>query len=227
MRRRNKKRDRNMKNENISGHYDEAYFEWERKIGEFGAWADKDRFNKYITPEDVVLEFGCGGGFLLKEINCRKRLGVEINPAAIKVAQKNGIKIYTSTEEVYDNSIDVIISTNALEHTLRPLDELKKLYNKLKIGGKVIFLVPCESISYKYKPNDINHHLYSWSPMCIGNLFTEAGFKVIEVNSDASKWPPHAELVAKIAGRFIFNIICKIYGSLRRSFFSVRIIATK
>jgi SAM-dependent methyltransferase len=135
--------------------------------------------------------------------------------------------VFGSVEEVPDDYVDVIISNNALEHTLQPLEELKSLYKKLKVGGKIIFVVPCESINYSYKANDINHHLYSWSPMCIGNLFTEAGFSVIESQSYIHKWPPKYRLIAKLGGRSLFEIACRIYGRIERSWFQVRVIAEK
>ena len=133
----------------ISNHYNSNYFDWQSPDGAFGGWANQTKFNKYIQPEDIVLDFGCGGGFLLKNLNCKKRVGLEINPAAIEAAKKNGVEVYNRVVDIPDNSIDIIISENALEHALQPLEELKDLYKKLKTGGKIIFVVPCESISYK------------------------------------------------------------------------------
>jgi len=181
---------------------------------------------EYISKEDVVLDFGCGGGFLLKNLDCKKRIGVEINPSAAETARHNGIEVYNQVDDVFDNSVDIIISNNALEHTHYPLDELKKLFFKLKTGGKIVFVVPCENISYRYKPNDINQHLYSWSPMCIGNLFTLAGFKVIKSVPYIHKWPPHYMRIAKL-GRKIFDIFCRIYGKCERTWFQVYIVAEK
>jgi SAM-dependent methyltransferase len=208
-------------------HYDEKYFDWQKSIGEFGGWADKTKFLKYISNNNEVLDFGCGGGYLLKNIECKKKVGVEINSSAAETARKNGLEVYKYVEDVPDNYVDTIISTNALEHTHHPLDELKKLYKKLKSNGKIIFVVPCENISYKYKPNDINQHLYSWSPMCIGNLFVLAGFSVIESKSYIHKWPPHYRKIAKIGGRKIFDIACRIYGQIERKWFQVEIVAEK
>lgn len=184
----------------ISTHYDDKYFDWQAPIGEFGGWANQSKFVKYISSSNSVLDFGCGGGFLLKSIKCSKKVGIEVNPLAAETAKKNGIEVFHSVEEIPDEYVDVIISNNALEHCLQPLEELKSLHKKLKAGGKIIFVVPCESISYSYNPNDINHHLYSWSPMCIGNLFTEAGFSVIESKPYIHKWPPKCKFIAKWGG---------------------------
>lgn len=64
----------------VSAHYDNNYFIWQAPLGEFGGWANQSKFEEYITPDSVVLDFGCGGGFLLKNLVCRKRIGVEVNP---------------------------------------------------------------------------------------------------------------------------------------------------
>lgn len=211
----------------VSAHYDNNYFIWQAPLGEFGGWANQSKFEEYITPDSVVLDFGCGGGFLLKNLVCRKRIGVEVNPLAAETARKNGIDVYGSVDEVPDASIDVIISNSALEHALRPLEELTALHRKLKHGRNIVFVVPCESIGYAYMPDDRNHHLYSWSPMCIGNLFTEAGFVVLESKPYIHKWPPGYRVIAKLGGRWLFNLVCRIYGRIERSWFQVRVVALK
>jgi len=211
----------------VSSHYDESYFKCQKEMGKFGGWAHLPKYTEFVSGESRVLDFGCGGGFLLKALTCKKRIGVEVNPAAVEMARKNGIEVYSRVADVPDNYVDVIISDNALEHTLQPLEELKQLYSKLVPGGKIIFTVPCESISFRYQPNHIDHHLYSWSPMCIGNLFTEAGFSVIESKPYIHKWPPKYDLIAKLCGRAVFNLACRIYGRLNRLLFQVRIVAER
>jgi SAM-dependent methyltransferase len=211
----------------MSTPYDQKYFDWQAPIGEFGGWANIGKFAKYISSGSRVLDFGCGGGFLLKNIECSKRIGVEVNPAAAAMARENGVEVFKSVEEVPDECVDVIISNNALEHTLQPLEALRALLRKVVKGGTLVFVVPCESISYGYRPGDINHHLYSWSPMCIGNLFTEAGFSVVESKPYIHKWPPGYRFIARIAGRRLFDLLCRIYGRIERSWFQVRVVAEK
>ena len=218
----------------VSKHYDKKYFDFASLEGDFGGWLSQTKFIDYISSSSKVLDFGCGGGFLLKNLNCAKKVGVEPNEAAVDTAKRNGIELFRSVAEVPDDYVDVIISDNALEHTLQPLEELKSLYGKLQVGGKIIFVVPCESIGHSYKPNDMNHHLYSWSPMNLGNLFTEAGFSVIESKPYIHKWPrikyiwPRMyKFIAKVGGRRVFEMACRIYGRIERSWFQVRVIAEK
>jgi len=207
--------------------YNRNYFNWQKPIGEFGGWANLDKFKDYLDENYKVVDFGCGGGNLLKNIKCKDKIGVEINREARKFATKIGVKTVDETSKIKNLWADLIISNNALEHTKNPLRELKMLYKKLKKGGTAVFIVPCESISYNYEKNDINHHLYSWSPMCIGNLFTEAGFTLISSRPYRHKWPPFYQTIAKICGRTLFNIICRINGLLSRDWHQVRVIAQK
>lgn len=208
-------------------HYSNNYFKWQGSIGEFGGWANLDKFAKFVDDNQTIVDFGSGGGFLLKNINCKEKIGIEINKTARIKSEEIGVKTVGSAKEIDDSFADLIISNNALEHTTHPLDELKELYRILKPGGKMVFVVPCESISYSYKPNDINYHLYSWSPMCIGNLFNEAGFEVIESKPYKHKWPPRYDLIAKYFGRKVFSLACQIYARWETTWFQVRVVASK
>ena len=211
----------------VSAHYDEKYFAYQKKIGAFGGWANKTKFEAFVRDTDTVLDFGCGGGFLLRELSARRKIGVEPGPQAAETARHNGVELYTSSAEVPNNSVDVVISNHALEHTLHPLTELKTLLAKLKPNGKIVVVVPCENIGYSYRPNDINHHLFSWSPMCLGNLLTEAGFRVLESKPYIHKWPPFYRLIAAAGGRFGFDVACRIWGRMARHWFQVRAIAER
>ena len=60
--------------ERESEHYNSDYFEWQRKIGMFGSRANSFKFNRSIRPYDTVVDFGCGGGFLLKKLKLFRAL---------------------------------------------------------------------------------------------------------------------------------------------------------
>jgi SAM-dependent methyltransferase len=210
----------------MKAHYDAAYFDWQRPIGEFGGWANLTKFSPYISESDEVLDFGCGGGYLLKNIRCRKRIGVELNPDARQTATANGVECFAKADEVPDGYASVIISNHALEHTFRPLDELRALHAKLRKGGTIVFVVPCESITYAFRPGDVNQHLYSWSPMAAGNLFAQAGFVVEESRPYIHKWPPNYLAIARL-GRPVFDLCCRLYARWERTYFQVRVVAKK
>src|SRR5260370_42501062 len=65
----------------ILSHYDVHYFnDFQKKIGEFGGRANKFMFEKHVLAAGTVLDFGCGGGFLLNNPNCSEKIGVRVNP---------------------------------------------------------------------------------------------------------------------------------------------------
>lgn len=211
-----------------SAHYDERYFDWQRRVGEFTGAANRIKFLQFASEDLSTLDFGCGGGFMLKNLPARERRGVEINPHARKQAVENGVIAVERTDEVPDAWADLLISDNALEHTHSPLDELRKLKDKVKPGGRVVFVVPCEHLDYAYVPDDQNQHLYSWSPLAIGNLFKLAGYEVESSKAFFHKHVPYSHRLRPLFGEVLFNLACKINGYLnRRQWNEVRVLARR
>ncbi len=210
-------------------YYDQAYFNYQREQGQFAAKAMFQFFQPYIKSSDALLDFGCGGGFLLNELKANDKIGIEINPAARKYAEDElDIATVTGITDVKDNWADIIISSHALEHTHAPLNILLELKPKLKEGGLIVFIVPHET-KYKYHPDDINMHLYTWSEMNLGNLFKQAGYKVLESRELIYRFPPHHKRILHLFGWKIFHLSCRIYGhwARYRHMTQVRIIAEK
>lgn len=211
----------------LTGHYDERYFGWQKQTGQTQAWANAPRFQEHIDPGDCVIDFGCGGGYLLSELTAEKRIGIEINDTARSHAQTLGLEVHADASGIPDQCADVIISSHVLEHTLHPLEELRALYPKLKLGGKIVFVVPCESIARKFKHDDINQHLYTWSPLNLGNLFTHAGFEVEECRPYMHRWTSASPFVAKYGGRWLCDLLARVTAHLRVSWFQVQVVARK
>lgn len=228
-----------MLKKTASSYYDKSYLEWQLKtVGEFGGLVNSYKFKKTVRKKDILLDFGCGGGFLLNNFKNEKRIGIEPNTEAKDIIVQNGNEHFVSPEEAIDNlgenSIDTIISNMALEHTLHPLSELQNLYKLLKKGGKIHVVVPCDSHRYKYDKNDVNYHLYSWSPQNLGNLFSEAGFNVLHAGIIPKKWPPFYRRIHQIFGNSFFNFITIIYSKIpinelikSKNYRQVEVIATK
>lgn len=174
-------------------YYNDKYYNWQKQVGAIGGYLNRFKFESYIKDNDAIMDFGCGGGFLLGTFQNKKKFGFEINKSAWNDISENGGKPVDSFDDISNNSIDVIISNHALEHVPLPLEILKNLHSKLKPNGTLCIVIPCEQPSEKsfyYRPNDINQHLHTWCPMTFGNLATLAGFTVNSCKPIQHQWCP-------------------------------------
>lgn len=208
-------------------HYSENYFEWQKSGGKFGGRVELFKFKEFIKPTDSVIDFGCGGGFLLSELVCKDRIGVEVNPHARESCRELGIRVVEDLTQVKEEWANVVISNHALEHVYDPFEQIRQVRDKLKPGGMAVFVVPCERHDVLFKEDDINQHLYTWSPMNLGNLFASAGFRILECRELVHRWPPKWYLVAAWLGLGAFHVLSRIYGTAARRYSQVRVVAVK
>ena len=123
------------------------YFEHQRRIGELGATLDRQKFTDHVNAAKVVLDFGCGGGYPLARLPAARRIGVEPNDVAREQARQLGLEVHASLAPVAGSTIDVVISNHALEHTLRPYDDLTEIRRVLKPDGKLSPLAPARRLA--------------------------------------------------------------------------------
>lgn len=198
-------------------YYGKKYFDWQKKAGLYGGMQDIWKFQKYIKNTDVVLDFGCGGGYLLEKINCKKRVGVEVNKTAQKIAQKKGITVFDSLQKLPRSlEFDIIISHHTLEHVDNPTGTLKELKKYLKPKGRMIHVVPVDDYRKqpKFYTNDINQHLYTWTPLLLGNLFVHCGYKVKKVQLVPYLWLPLSMYYYHLVPNNIYLFLTKVWGTL-------------
>ena len=122
--------------------YDKNYWNYQRGIGQnfFHTHAVSEKFKSTVNPDDVVLDFGCGGGFVLNALNCKERVGIEINLHAQKQLKSFGIQVNDSFRDLKSEEFDIVLSNSALEHVDNPLDVLAQAHRVLKKGGNLCFL---------------------------------------------------------------------------------------
>jgi SAM-dependent methyltransferase len=207
-------------------HYNKQYFDWQKNIGQIGGYLNMFKFEKYINSNDKLLDFGCGGGYLLKNFNVKEKFGFEINVATHQQCKEFNINVTDKWDDLQDNYFDTIISNHAMEHVHEPLNILKNLYKKLKPNGKLVIVIPCEQPSetgFHYKENDINQHLYTWCPMTFGNLAKLAGFNIITCNTIQHQWCPDYQTTW---GKTDFYERC-VQHAKKNGNYQVRLIATK
>ncbi|WP_092787770.1 class I SAM-dependent methyltransferase [Rhodospira trueperi] len=216
-----------MKRMTAEQHYDSDYFDWQKNIGAFGGVANLIKFEPFLTPDDRVVDFGCGGGFLLANMNCQEKVGVEVNPTARQAAEGHGLKVVASLAEISDGWASLIVSNHALEHVEHPFAVASEMLRVLEPGGRVVIVVPCDHYRVDFDPSDINQHLYSWSPMNLGNLFKHAGFEVEQCGLFIHTWPRRYEQIVKRFGWRVFHALARLQGRVETRWKQVRLVARK
>lgn len=180
-------------------------------------------FREHVGPDDTVLDFGCNDGLFLRCLPCGHRVGVEASTAARAKCETAGnetgiaVELHDDISRVGDHSIDVVISNHCLEHTLTPYDILCNLHRVLRPGGKLVLVLPYDDwrspIHAEWRSNDPDNHLFTWSPMNIGNLLTEAGFTVERaVHTQialSSKLKPVLDILGDGAFRFAAGMLSR------------------
>jgi SAM-dependent methyltransferase len=213
--------------DHYKGEAGSRYFDWQNKNGDVSGRIEARKFRAYVKPTDSVLDFGCGGGHVLRNLDCARRVGVEINPAARAVAVQGGMECHESVASVEDNSFDVVISNHALEHVEFPISSLRALRNKLRPSGALVLCVPIDDwrTQQKYNRQDINHHLHTWTPQLLGNSLFEAGFtpEQFSIRVLAHAWFPGTASVYGKLPEFFFDVFCQMFAvvSKRRQLLAV------
>jgi len=202
----------------ISPHYQRnagaVYAEWQMRAMEaLGAEAAR-RFRPLVKTDDVCLDFGCGGGRILGYLEVGHRMGVEPSEVPAEIARGRGIEVFSTLQDVGTETVDVVISNHALEHCRVPFQELSNMKRVLKSGGSLVLVLPLEDWrrSRRFHPEDRNHHLFAWTPLLIGNLVTDAGFRVSSITVVRHAYPPWAGILWRHFPEFAFDKICGIWS---------------
>jgi SAM-dependent methyltransferase len=105
-------------------------------------------FSNWVKPDSILLDLGAGYCEFINHAVAARRIAVDLNPETAQVAVP-GVEVYAVSadklEFLADGSIDVVFSSNFLEHlpdkesVASVLDEIHRV---LKPGGRVILMGP-------------------------------------------------------------------------------------
>lgn len=115
-----------------------------------------------------------------------------------------------------DAVADVVVTDHALEHVPFPIGALRELRSKIKPGGILSLVVPIDNWRHhkRFDPNDVNHHLHTWTPQLMGNSLVEAGYEILSIWARILAWPGNRTVATY--GRlpyWMFRAICSVYGA--------------
>lgn len=139
-------------------------------------------FSRWISPEDVVLDLGCGWCEFINAVRCGQKFAMDLNPDAENHAapEVNLLRQDCSaTWQLPDGSLDAVFSSNFFEH-LPNKDALEsaflEAYRTLKPGGRFIAMGP----NVKYVPGAcwdfIDHHV-PLTELSVLELMRKCGFE--------------------------------------------------
>lgn len=200
-----------------SDHYNANYFAWQNAHIDVKVKVKVKRFASHIKPTHTVLDFGCAGGGLLSALNCTRRIGVELNDVArASAVRDHGIEAYKWVADVPDAVADVIISNHALEHIEAPMEALRQLRPKIKPGGKLVLCLPIDDwrAQKQWDSSDINHHLYTWTPLLLGNTLSDAGYDPGQMKIVRHTLMRGFDKFAKLPEP-LFDAVCTLYSYVR------------
>lgn len=165
-----------------------------------------------LLPKDKninILEIGSGFGFCLQamgELGYKNITGIDISPEMAQVSLKYG---YPTTiiedtlnflEKINDNHFDIILLFDVLEHfkieEIEPI--IKKLFEKVVIGGRVIIQTPNANFIFASRMRYIDFtHTTIFTENTVDYLFKSAGFSSITYLNEQKKMPNLFGLYAK------------------------------
>lgn len=162
---------------------------------------------KYLQPDSVLLDVGCGDGshygkILVKKV--KEYYGVDISKKAIRHAQKYGIKArvldLSSAPLPYpDNFFDVVLCLDVLEHLFDPEFAGVEIRRVVRPKGIVLFTIPnvgwiyhrilmLGGIFYPFGTGNWNEpwkdpHIRFWNKKAFLGFLKGRGFKPLELKS--------------------------------------------
>ncbi len=188
---------------------------------------------KYIQPQNKLLEIGCGSGEFInrlidKKIDC---IGLELNPKKINSKISDYIIIETIEQHsiTHQNLYDVVCSFQVLEHVAEVKSFIDAAVTCLKPKGYLIFSVPNNGSFLKYDLENsfLNmppHHLGLWSSKSLKYISKQWNLKLEKIYFEPLQtyhmdWYFEVKqhqitrynLLKRIYYRFHFDIILKKY----------------
>jgi SAM-dependent methyltransferase len=134
-----------------------------------------------IAPGQTLLDFGAGTGtisaLVRDQAQAAKLWCAEIDAANIAALKKQGFDVITDVTQLRPDTVDVIYSSNVLEHIEDDVAKLKELRVCLKPGGRAVFWVPAFECLWTAMDDRVEHRR-RYTRATLEDTFRRAGFDV-------------------------------------------------
>jgi ubiquinone/menaquinone biosynthesis C-methylase UbiE len=143
----------------------------------------QDFFQRYVLPDDTVLDLACGSGEFVNNIQATNRIGLDLREETQNLLQ-TGVRFIKSSatdlSAIDSSSIDVVFTSNFLEH-LREKDDVLTVFREVKriLRPAGCFLIMGPNIRYVSGAywDFFDHHL-PLSERSVEEALLMAGYQV-------------------------------------------------
>jgi SAM-dependent methyltransferase len=172
-------------NKGLSGNSVEHWNDWLARTWDARDWPTKtERIRELTRPDDAILDIGCGTGSILRRLQAdgyRDLHGPELSDYAIARLRTSGITMHQGRLPdlpVADESFDVAIASQVLEHMIRRTRFAREIARVLKPHGRALIFVPDDCLG----PIEEPEHVIKYTAASL-RAFLEKTFDVISIES--------------------------------------------
>ena len=142
-------------------------------------------FSKLISPNDCVLDLGCGYGNFINNVIARRRIAInswEGFPAYVDPQIERVVGNVTNLNSIEEGTIDFAFASNLFEHLTKTdfACVLQMLRRKLATGGTLNILQPNYRYAYREYFDDYTHTSV-FSHISLSDFLRANGFDVLEM----------------------------------------------
>jgi hypothetical protein len=164
--------------------YHETRFEFDARRERLWATLCESYFQKYVQPDDCVLELGAGYGHFINNIRCRRRIALDSWPGMppfLKPGVESIVSGATDLSAIEDASVDFAFASNLFEHLTQDqlAVTLEQLRHKLKESATLNILQPNYRFAYQEYFDDYTH-VTIYSDRSLSDFLEAHGFRVLE-----------------------------------------------
>lgn len=199
------------------------------QLGLYNKWRQQndENFLELLEPnkEAMVADLGCGDGtFTLRvkeRIGCSRIIGVDVYKPCVQTSSSEGIQMIMHNLNVFpypfaDESFDVIVSNQVIEHLFFPVRFLEEIHRILKHGGYLV--LSTENLA---SWDNVISLLFGFAPFSLqlDSRFTKLGsishsekHKIVdmfgkEVDSIGEDHYPHVRVLAFRTIKLLFSFL--------------------
>ena len=163
----------------------------------------------------TALEIGPGHGELVAALRQRlpglRHIADETDESLIAPLHAMGVEIRSPRDVAQSGeTVDLVVISHVLEHTIRPVSFLLDAVQPLRDGGALFVEVPCQD--HLYKPEDEPHLLF-FDKQALGHALRSAGFDQVELSYVGE---PHEALRRRNRQNAVAALTQKVIGRVSR-----------